>query len=519
MIFSGSALVVQLLLTSRILGFLGTFGGFLFHSMVTLMSSLSMLMGFGFFTTVMAKNNFEVSGIVSKNAYEASYYAFKHGTQKSIREFFEGFIAPAGTIVGTILLLLIRMFFIEKDSLLVINVLLVLLPVFALSISVYMQKCYTRMVRQNLFSSGKKIAKLHAIEILAQKGHTHAVDILVSALRMKEDADIHLKIIKVLRKIGDPGAIPAIEEQIGSEDANVAAAAINAMAVFPGIRKNKSGLMYTRQKLINDLKNLFYRRHEIVIRSAILRALPRLDLNAASYIIGALNHADPQLTAECMRQMSLSGDPAVTRYIKPYLDSGNSFIRANAVACLHHMKVHDARFNAVTHRLLASTAKEDVLAVCRVLWILRDKRIRTYMKKHLHSDDAEIRLCAAAGLLKCDDYAAAQMLADLLLEGNDLILIKAKEILKDLETGVRRVVAEHMKTGILRNAGLVIGKKMTSHEMFGIMGMQMLETLKKGYEALGAGEETELVKTIIEYRETRMGDGGAGLSLSSVKVI
>lgn len=516
MIFSGSALVVQLLLTSRLLSFLGTFGGFLFHSLITLMSSLSMLFGFGYFTTVLAKNNFEVSGIVSRNAYEASYYAFKHGTQKSIREFFEGFIAPAGTIVATLLLLLIRMFFVDKDSLLVINVMLVLLPVFALSISIYMQKCYTDMVRQNLAASGKKIAKLHAIEILAQKGHRHSVEILVSALRMEDDTDIHLKIMGVLRKIGDIRAIPAIEEKIFSDEPRIVVSAIHTMANFPGIRKKRHNLIYTRQKFIDDLKVLFGESTDVNVKAAILKALPRLDDNAAGFILDVLKKAEPLLQAVCIRQMSLSGDPAVLRYLKPYLSSDDPFVRANAVAGLYRMKHHDAEMETIIGRLLAAKERDEILAACSALWILKNGKVKTMLKKHLRSQDEFVRLYAATGLLKCGVYGAAQTLADLLLGGNDLILNKAKARLKNLDTGARKIVAECMQIGILKKAGLNVNNGLRADGMLRIMGEEMLESLQRGYLALGAGDEAELINTILEYRKSAQKNIQSGLTLSPV---
>ena len=53
-------------------------------------------------SALLARNNFEMTSIVQRNAYETSYYAFRYGTLRSLREFFEGIVYPVSTIIGTL---------------------------------------------------------------------------------------------------------------------------------------------------------------------------------------------------------------------------------------------------------------------------------------------------------------------------------------------------------------------------------------------------------------------------------
>lgn len=197
-ILHGSALMVELLLGSRILKFLGTFGGFLLHSLVTLLSVISLFLGFNYFTAILVRNNFEITTIIHRNSYEISYYGFRNGTQRSVREFFEGFIFPLATIFATLMLLVIQAFFLEEHFVPAVQLFLFLSALGMTFFSFHLQKSYTTMVRKLLLFSRHKGAMLHAIEILAQNGHKNNQNILLEALRKCSDNDVKKKIAQAL---------------------------------------------------------------------------------------------------------------------------------------------------------------------------------------------------------------------------------------------------------------------------------------------------------------------------------
>lgn len=228
-VLHGSALVIQFFIASRITQKLGTFGGFLLHALVTFFSVLSLLFGFGYFTTIMARNNFEVTTIIHRNSYEASYYAFKHGTQRSLREFFEAFIGPMASICATILLAFIQYFFIEQHYAIITAILLFFFAVLMMISSFHLQKSYTHMV-QKLLESSQHHVRLHGIQILAQKGHhRHGFKILLQHLQKKHSDSIKIKIIHALRKIGNPQAIGALLSYRKHPHLGVRKAAVEAL--------------------------------------------------------------------------------------------------------------------------------------------------------------------------------------------------------------------------------------------------------------------------------------------------
>jgi HEAT repeat protein/MFS family permease len=499
-IFYSSALVMQLLLASRILKFIGTFGGFLFHALVSFMSSVMMMLGFGYFTTVLAKNNFELSGIVNKNAYEASYYAFRHNTQRSIREFFEGLVAPTGTVIATVVLFGIQCFFIEDHSLLAINLILVLLTGFVLSVSVYLQTAYTSMVKQNLFKAGNKIAKLNAIEILAQKGHNQAVDILIDVLRSEKDEDIKAKIVASLKKIGHINAIPAILECLKSESSKVVLSAILAITNYPGIKGKSSSAIFSRRKALDDLKCIFEESNNFQVRATALRAIARSDDNSAAFLLDVLNKVEPEMQAECLRFMGSFADPVVAEYINPYLDADDPNVRAQAVVVYANAKGMSEKLNVILEEMIAKQEKPVIMAVCSILPILNTKHVVSYAMKCLHNGDMEIRLAAAAGLLKAGKYVAGKTLADLLLDENDLILAKARQQLVNLKLNVKRLMSDLLQRELMLKAG-IYSIRMSLVEMLEIVDEKLLRRLCRAYECLNMDEEEELINSIIDYRE------------------
>lgn len=197
------ALVVQLLLGSRILKFLGIFGGFVLHSLVTLLSVVSLYLGFNYFTALLARNNFEATTIIHKNSYEAVYYGFRHGAQRPVREFFEGLVLPLATVASTLILFAIQAFFIQAHFLPVVQLFLFFAAISMTYFSFHLQKNYISMVRRQLLYSPEKNAILHAVEILAQNGHKDSSKVLREGFEKCGDPEVKRKIVRALAMIED----------------------------------------------------------------------------------------------------------------------------------------------------------------------------------------------------------------------------------------------------------------------------------------------------------------------------
>jgi HEAT repeat protein len=405
-----------------------------------------------------------------------------------------------GTIAATLLLLLIRGFFIEAHSLVAINLLIVLFTAFVLYISTHLQKAYTNMVQENLSKSGGKIAKLNAIEILSQKGHGHTTDILTEFLRNEKDPCIMTKAIYALEKIGNLRAIPAILECLKSGDKKVVIAAIDALADFRGIKKRNGGAIFSRHKVIDDLKAIYKKTAVFEIKSAALRAIARIDENAAAFLLNVLNEACPRMQAECIRFMGSFADPVVAEYLHPFLDAKNPFVRAQAIVLTAKSRGMDENLEKMIDSMINSKEKNVITASCIVLTSLRLSRVLSYAVKHLNDADEDIALNAAVGLLEAGLQRGGLRLADLLLGGNELILDKAKLVLRNLNAGAVRLMSDILQRQVVKRAG-VNGAKPQSVETLKQIDDNLLLRLMKSFGALGLDEEEELIRNIIEHRD------------------
>jgi len=506
-LFFGSALFVQLLLASRILRFLGTIGGLLFHGLLTLMSAISMMLGFGYFTTVMAKNNFEVSGVISDNAYEASYYAFPHGTQKTLREFFEGILAPGATLIATLFLLFAEFFFIEKDALIAINVVFLLLTVFTVFMTFFLQKSYTDLVKKNLKTVEKKISKLHAIDILEQRGHIHSTEALLSALRTEEDHDIIVRILRTLGRIGSAEAIPDIEMMLDSKNRYIRNAAAAVIGELQFLKDENKGIYVTRHKLIEKMKALYVKSSDVEFKMSLIRSLCALEENNVAGLIDLLqNSSDSLIKEECMDILGSYGDKSAIHYLKPFMKSDDYFVKAKAIGTILHISRNDQTAKVEMDRMFGNHDVKCRQAVFAEFWNARSGKIISLMRKSLSSDDEATKFYAALGLIKAGYSDAASVLADLLLFKNNLFFGRARKVLEDIGIGMKKIIGSEIEKVMMVRAGLYWRDNRNIADRLELLGESMLLRLKEAFKLIGLEEEIELINTMIEYRESSVAD-------------
>lgn len=501
MLFFSSALMVQLLLASRILRFLGTVGGLFFHAVMTLMSSISMVVGLGYFTTVMAKNNFEVSGIISKNAYEASYYAFPHGTQKTIREFFEGILAPLATVTGTAALLLTALFFTEKDSLLAINIILFVMTALSVVLSYHLQKQYTALVKTNISRSGSRMAKFNSIDILEQKGHLHGAEVMASLMEHEKDPAVLSKMMKALGRIGSPESIPVIERMLDHGESEVRKTAAGVIGGMKCLLSGKKGIALKRIHIISKLKSVYRESVDQDEKIALMGALCSLEQGNVAGLIELMRKSDAMMQMECMDILCRYGEKDAMDFLKPMMYSRDEFVRAKAIMSVLAISNSDRNAREMADRMLRSGDIATKRAAYAHLWMMRQNSVQAKMIRSLKDTDPMVRLYASAGLAKLGRREAIPVLADLLLNQNNLFFGRAKYVLKGVGKGMRKRISEEMERIVMTGSGMHWMEGWSMAERLELMGEDMLLKLQKGLSVLGMEDEIELINALIDYRE------------------
>lgn len=519
-LFHSTALVVQLLLASRILRKLGTVGGFLLHGIVTLLSACSLLFGFGYFTLILAKNNFELSGIIHRNSYEASYFALKHGTQRNMREFFEAFLYPLGTIIGTLLLLLIHFFFLEQHSTIVLQFILVFLAVVMVLLGLRLQHGYTHLSEDNLLNNDHKISKFHAIEILSQKGHRNSVDILIKALKNpKEIHEVKLKILESLGKMGHIKAFPTLLTFLKHSDSELVLAAIRALGNFPTFGKEifKEGFSY--YSVIKELKDLFLTTQDDDVRMAVIHALVQLQYDQiVPMLLDSLHHSSVQLTAACIKIFAFFHDPAIIAILEPYLRDKNPFVRAQTVMALWQFKQFRRRLQLIVKTMLESPKREETLAICSVIGDLPGYDHKKLLIPFLTVLDPELRLYAAFSLLKFGYKGAGTYVVHLLFSRNSVVLKKAKQLLFHLKPDLKRHLLTLVQREISRQLHQFFSSSEAMLEHLEQLDNDRLERFKDAFMTLGSYPEAEYIELLLEHRRSNPANPTAKLVFAPLQI-
>jgi MFS family permease len=461
-LFHGSALLVQLFLASRIVKKVGTFGGFLLHSIVTLLSAISMLFGFGYLTAILAKNNFEVSGIVQKNAYEVSYYAFGFGTSLSIREFFEGLIMPIGTVIGTLLIIFIQLFLTKFMVIPAFEIAIVFLVMLMVYFSFHLQSRYTQLAKDNLYQNDDLRCKYNAIEILSQKGHRNGAGIIMEALQKEKDDEIRIKLVEGLSVNGGKEEIYKLLNMYEERNVPIRMAILNTINSILKRINNDKKLYEDMAKQFKDIYMLTY------------------DNNLKAFIIKCLARVSP-------------------KDVTPMINDANEIVRAHSIASLWHKKQYRKEMEFLLSAMLKSGRREQLLAVCGVAHEIRCNEVNKRLIPLLKINDGEIRTMSALALYRCGYYRTAEYLADLLLRQNRVILAKAITQMATMEKHLKR----YLNKILIRR--LMIKQKKTIFGGLGVWHYTDLETdfldrLKNIFTCLDNVDEVQVIDYVLEAR-------------------
>jgi len=496
-LFHGSALIVQLLVASRILRKIGTVGSFLLHAIVTFFSSISLLFGFGYFTVILSKNNFELSGIIHKNAYESSYYALRHGTQRQTREFFEAFVYPFGTILGTSIILATQLFFLPKNTFLALQIILVLFTVGMIVFSLRLQRSYTKLSKNNLLHSNHHITKLHAIEILSQKGHRNHLSALIKSLKNpKETSEIKVKILNVLHSISDPVSIPDIVPYLHSLDEELVNAAVHSLGSFTKLDQNIYQHAFSKYRIIHELKTLFSHTQSEKVRESIIHTLVSLRYEEmVPFLLNAMERASEQFRIACIQVCSLFHDPAIVDYLLPLLKSHSPYVRANIVMALWQFSSYRNRLRSTLSQLYHSAKREDYLAYCSIVGDLGIKVDQKKLLSRFNVLDPVLKLTIATALFKLGNVQVMADLVHLLFSRNSLVLSKAKELFVSLDPVKKKILQKAIQHEVAKRLHPIFSNNQSS---LTILSRDIIKHCKNIYHLLDLHKESESLYSVLE---------------------
>jgi HEAT repeat protein len=401
-IFSGGALIVQVLFASRIITALGIVGAMLLHPMVMLMSLVGMFLKFGFLSSVVSRLNFEITNVIHKNAYFASHYAFPKFLRDQAAEFLEGMVRPMGTIVGMLAILVFQFIFSGRDLSMWIHIVMAGIMFIILISTFRLQPKYTDITKDQLFSDLPYPEKLNAIEILSQRGHGASPIIFMEKLQASrtESPVIRMKLLAALGKFRDYQTLPEILEALRDPDSDVRLEAAHALMNFHDIGEQFYSQAFSRFRMIETLKEVFLSEKSATVRSAIIRVFSLMREPAiVTFLLDVLKDETSDMRPDCIYTLGLFRDPVIAYYVLPFLDSEDPRMVGNAIAALWQFPAYHGLLEEKLRGMLKNGESEHMKAGIYALGEIRLPWKRELFN-FLNHEESGVSLEAAFALTK-----------------------------------------------------------------------------------------------------------------------
>jgi len=489
MFFATLALILQLFFANRILATFGTIGGFLIHGFLTFFSSIFMCFGAVDFSSILAKNNFELSNIVNKGAYESSYYAFRTGTQRVIREVLEAFILPVGNILGSVLIFLLYKFSAQFMTPFIIGS----FALVCITITWKLQDHFTLLARENLWTAKTNVERIHAVETLVQKGHRKAVQYLLEYLATKKpEKSVSIKIFKSLALVHDATILPVLFDNLKNDDHEIVLEVLKTLGKY--FDKNKAIVQqpFSYYRFTEDLKYLFETTKDETIRIEVILCLSYLkDNNIATFLLEKMRSSSPKVLAACIKACGFFDDMNAIYFLEPFLSSGNIVVKTSAMASLWRFDSYRPKISVILKDLLKRGGKKNMLALFVAFHdidLLSHQKEINVQLKHV---DATVRFYAAIALLRLGKTKALSTITNLLFDENKVLLTDIQQLGSiQLEKKVRRKIHHMLTAQVFQDRDL---KSLGEH-----IDYEKLDKYRKIFEIFGLEQEFFTMELLLQ---------------------
>jgi HEAT repeat protein len=439
------ALFTQLFLTSRVIGKLGIVKTLRLHPLIASVATAIMTLKFSFGSAVATKALFESTTGIYTAAYHSSFYALKENVREHAKEFLEGLIRPLGVTLGTGALLVFQRIFTGETLSLAVNLTLLTAALAMSWLLTRSKNQFTQVSQDNLNLAGNHPAKFNSIEILSRPGHTNAAEILIEKLFDENESELlRIKILATFGKMSNPQTIPAILECFRAKSEDLRLAAVIGLGDFRNLEVTPTAQIFTHQRVIDALKDLFQKENSQEIRSAITRVFARIgQTEVVHFLLKALRAADDSVRVDVLHVCGMFEDPGCAHYIEPYLESSNPAVKANAIAALWKFPHYRLKLAPLLAELLAAQDKPAQKAAIYTLGEIGAKEEEQLLLNYLaQPEDAELRLLAALALAKLNHAATPRILAGYILQGDEILSAEVKKQLLNLPKGIQKEVGK-----------------------------------------------------------------------------
>ena len=495
-LFSVSALILQLFVGSRLIDSLGIIGSMMLHPIVTFLSLIGIVVSFNFYTAVLTKNNFTLTTAVFTNAYHSSYYVIKEKFREHSREFMEGIIRPLGAFMGTLFLILMQQFLKDQGMIFAVNILMILVACVFFYIVFAQRNNYTKSAVEDLLDSNEKSVRMNAIDILAQRGHSNALPVLIKILKDKDELiSIKVKVLRALAETCDEIAIKDIIECFKSKKSAVREAAVDTLLAYKCLSDPSNKNSIVKYELVESLKKMYEVETHEDIRSRIIMLLSKLsNVSTVEFLLKILHKDKGDIIADAIYSLGNYEDADVVKFIRHYLKS-NYKEKINAAIALGRFPNYKEEAFYIIASFLFSKNKEKIAYGIYAVGELNLKRFKKICFEHLNSANLQLKMASALALAKMGNHDSIPVLIDLLFHKNREVAKKVKNMLKNVDVRISKNIDKIVRHLVEKEVDSLIKSHKIKH--WSDLKKNHLEALKWLYCLIEEYDEVELINNYL----------------------
>ncbi len=499
-LFGLLVLFSRIFIHSRVFERIGLVKSSIIYPISSLIGVISMLINPSFYIAVFLKADTEISGAIHNDAYHNSYYGLKEVISSQVKELLEGVIKPLGLIVGTIIIFVLERFCDGELLIDTLNYFSVCILIFMIYVLYFRHRTnYTNVSRRNLDLPGDHPIKFIALEVLSQKGHINASEIMVKNLIYKSES-IHLrkKILQVLGNIADVSTIPEIVKCFDDEDI-IKLEALKSISNFSSLSKDLKNRSFTRYRLVQSLKDLFLRSKSKKIKSEIIKVFKNInDERLITFLLKVIKDSDDDLKADCIYVCGLFKDIGIEYFINGYLDSSNTKIKSNTIISLWNFKRY--RLKLIIHliTLIESKNKDDLLSGIYVLGETKSIQEIPRLLGLMESKDIDISLYAAIALAKMNHNRSVDKVISMILHHNKTVSGLAKELSQNIHPEIKDKINKRLHKEVSSRIHAILKK--VNALMMEELSVNDLEDLRDAYKLIDNEKEIIKINNVINKK-------------------
>lgn len=356
---------------------------------------------------------------------------------------------------------------------------------------------YTHVAVKNLSNTNDLILQLNAVEVLGQKGHRGATDILTKTLRNPlVDDKVKIRILEILGHIRDHNSILEILDCLKSKNSEVKIAALKSIIKFDNLEKDMVKFPFSHYRLNELLKEIFSKEDDREIKILIMTIITKLNKNQiAPFILSLLESKDNRLIADCISVCSYFNDINLVHYLLPYLESKDPRIKANTIHALWQFKHYRIKLLPMLDEMLNSKNQRVKIAAYRLAGDIKAIQEKNRLKESLNSADPYEILEAAGSLCKMKFQDAITIFIDLILGEDEDIKLRAMKMLDIFPEQIREMIKKLLLRRVSAHINFILSESnKTSLEE---LDTETLIKLRNAYKLVNDHEEVQNISELI----------------------